>query len=619
VTFTRARSYEWRWELDAPPERLWPLVADTDRFNRDTGLPHVTDARAPDEQLGPGVRHLRMRVAGVPIEWDESPFQWVAPQRFGVVRRYRRGPLREMRVEVELEPLGADRTLLRYRVRATPRGLVGAIAVPLQIGLISRRAFGRTFQRYAAEAARGAPSPLALSQVSMAQAAEGLTDVGASRLGALAERLQALGQDPRLISRLAMHIEGSDETDLARIRPYALADEWGADRRMLLTLLLHAAREGLLDLRWEVICPLCHGTKEEADALSGLSAGSVHCSTCMVDFETDLERSVELTFLPAAGIRSVTTGAFCVAGPRTTPHVLVQQLLAPAEERTLIPALGPDRYRVRTLDGRGASAFEVRDDGADRLDVVLLDGGSLLASPGAIRAGAELRLENESDREQLVLVDRTGWGEDAATAAEVLLLQEFRDLFSREVLAAGRSAGVGTLTVLFTDLKGSTSMYRDLGDGPAFDRVADHFRLLREAIEPERGSIVKTIGDAVMAVFKEPAGAMRAVLRAHDTMARVAGTPCLVLKAGVHSGSCIAVTLNERLDYFGSTVNVAARLAGLAEGDDVVISDTVRQDPGASEVLAKAGLATEPFRAAVRGIEGELMLWRARWQRTTGP
>src|SRR5687767_13061675 len=84
------RRYVWQWELDAPPERLWPLVADTDRFNRDTGLPPVEDMRAPDEELAPGRRHLRIRVAGVPVEWEESPFEWVAPTRFGVLRRYRR-------------------------------------------------------------------------------------------------------------------------------------------------------------------------------------------------------------------------------------------------------------------------------------------------------------------------------------------------------------------------------------------------------------------------------------------------------------------------------------------------------------------------------------------------
>lgn len=615
MTFTRTRHYAWHWDLDARPERLWPLVADTDRFNRDTGLPRVTDVRTEGESHGPGERHLRIRVAGVPIEWDESPFQWIAPRKFGVVRRYRRGPLREMRVEVELESLSGNRTRLHYRVRARPRGLLGALAVPLQIGLLSRRAFGRTFARYAAEAAGdGAEARPAGEVPSLAGLDARLTAVGASRLGTLARRLEETGQDPELVARLATHIGGSDETDLVRMRPYALADSWGVDRRPVLDLMLHGAREGLLDLRWEVICPLCHGAKEEADRLDRLSLEKVHCSTCLVGFDTDLERSVELTFLPAAGVRSVTTGAFCVAGPRTTPHVLVQQLLGPGEERRLALALDPGRYRARTLDGRGSSSFEVGATGADRLHVVLADGGALRAVPGMVRPDGEMHLANHSDREQLLLVDVTGWGDDAATAAEVLVLHEFRDLFSREVLAAGRSAGMGTLTVLFTDLKGSTSLYRSLGDGPAFDRVADHFRLLREAIEPERGSIVKTIGDAVMAVFTEPAGAVRAVLRSHRMLAALPIAPPLVLKAGIHAGPCIAVTMNERLDYFGSTVNVAARLAGLSAGDDFVLSDTVRRDPAVSMVLREEGLQPEPFRAPVRGIEGELALWRVGWE-----
>src|SRR5207244_1987822 len=117
----------------------------------------------------------------------------------------------------------------------------------------------------AAPAPTPAPSSLAL-------VAEGLTPVGASRMEALARRLEEVGQDPALIARLALHIEGSDETDLARIRPYALADEWGAERRLVLQLLLHAAREGLLDLRWEVICPLCHGAKDESETLDRLPA-----------------------------------------------------------------------------------------------------------------------------------------------------------------------------------------------------------------------------------------------------------------------------------------------------------------------------------------------------------
>ena len=152
--FSRPVSYVWRWELGASPLELWPLVADTDRFNRDTGLPMVTDARAPGEVLGPGRHRLRMRLAGVPIEWEESPFEWVVPSRFGGVRRYGRGPLREMTVQLELEALATARTLLTYRVRAWPRGIIGAASVRLQIGFLGRRSFGRVFERYAKEASQ---------------------------------------------------------------------------------------------------------------------------------------------------------------------------------------------------------------------------------------------------------------------------------------------------------------------------------------------------------------------------------------------------------------------------------------------------------------------------------
>ena len=613
---SRPRSYLWQWVLDAPAAALWPLVADTDRFNRDTGLPPVTDVRTPDERLAPGCRHLRIRIAGVPIEWQESSFEWVVPTRFGVVRRYRRGPLREMRVRVELEPLGQDRTRLRYAVEAWPRGPLGWVAIPVQIGWISRRSFGRTFRRYAEEARRAPASvgsaPATAVPRPAAPSGDGLDALAAARLHALGERLCALGHGPEPVARLLAHIEQADQAELSRMRPYVLADAWGAERRATLRLLLHAAREGLLDLRWGVMCPLCRGNKDKVDALERLPEGAIHCETCRIDFEVDLERSVKLTFVPAAGIRAPRVGAFCVAGPRTTPHVLVQQLLAPGERREVRTELGPARYRVRTLDGRQAAAFEVAEGGAARLEIRFAPDGILRAEPARVDPAAVLALANESAEEQLVLVDATGGGTDATTAAEVLVLQEFRDLFSREVLAAGRSAGVGTLTILFTDLKGSTALYRSLGDGPAFDRVAEHFRLLREAIEPEHGSLVKTIGDAVMAAFLEPAGAVRAALRAHAALARGAAAPTLVLKAGLHTGPCIAVTLNERLDYFGSTVNIAARLAGLSQGCDLVMSDVVRADPGVGEMLAEAGLEPEGFRASLRGIEGDAVLWRVR-------
>ena len=144
--------YDWSWDLDAGAEALWPLVSDTNRFNRDTGLPSVEDWSSQSEKLLNARHKLRFRRAGVPVEWEETPFEWIRPWRFGVVRRYSRGPVAEMRVRARLTVIGKDRTRLEYQVRVKPNGLLGLVAIPLQIGLLSARTFERVFRRYAAEA-----------------------------------------------------------------------------------------------------------------------------------------------------------------------------------------------------------------------------------------------------------------------------------------------------------------------------------------------------------------------------------------------------------------------------------------------------------------------------------
>jgi adenylate cyclase len=84
-------------------------------------------------------------------------------------------------------------------------------------------------------------------------------------------------------------------------------------------------------------------------------------------------------------------------------------------------------------------------------------------------------------------------------------------------------------------------------------------------------------------------------------------------KAGIHHGHCIAVTANARLDYFGSTVNIAARLERLSSGTDVIISDAVRDDPEVADFLASADgvIAVERFAAVLKGVDEEqFRLWR---------
>jgi class 3 adenylate cyclase len=418
--------------------------------------------------------------------------------------------------------------------------------------------------------------------------------------------LRLAGVDPDLIARLASTLTGADDLTLLRIRPYALADAWGADRRAVLELCLAATRAGLLDLRWDLLCPLCRGAQASPSSLRDLTS-SVHCETCRIDFTADLERLVEVTFRPNPAIRPVEDREFCVGSPQRTPHVVVQQLLAPGARRVVSLALEEGRYRIRALGQPGAQLLRVAPDGrAEATAVATSDGWA----PGetVLAPTVTLGLENRTNREQLLLVERLAWTDQAATAAEVIVLQAFRDLFSREVLRAGERIAVGQVTLVFTDLRGSTRLYREVGDAPAFGHVMNHFDVIRKAVAEEGGGIVKTIGDAVMAAFHHPAAALRAALRAQGRLADSGqSAPPLPLRVGIHTGPCIAVTLNDRLDYFGSTVNLAARLEGLSTAHDIIVSDAVATAPDVRAWLATEAdtLSIERFETTLKGFDTE--------------
>jgi class 3 adenylate cyclase len=193
----------------------------------------------------------------------------------------------------------------------------------------------------------------------------------------------------------------------------------------------------------------------------------------------------------------------------------------------------------------------------------------------------------------------------------MLARQTFRRLFRSERIDEEEGLGIRQVTFLFTDLKGSTLMYERLGDLNAYALVRQHFALLERAVQNQAGAVVKTIGDAVMAVFSRPVDAMSAalhILQEIDRFNREHEKPEIILKIGAHCGPSIAVTLNENLDYFGQTVNVAARVQSLAEAGEICISEALYGAPGVADVLA--GRDVQAFEAPLRGVEGSATVYR---------
>jgi len=594
--------YHWEYDLKASPEKLWPFVADTNRFNRDTGVPSVEPARTTRGRLRNARRRLRLSMYGMAVEWEEQPFEWVRPSRFGVARTYSKGPITELRALVELTPRAAGGTKLSYDLRAQPRTFLGGFLFSQQVKFSSARRFARAFRKY---------DQIAATEVMQTPEAEVELDSAAqSRLQVIGEKLLAEGADREVVERLIDFISSADDFALARIRPYALADEWKLSRRAVLEACLRSTRFGLLDLQWELLCPLCRGAGETGKSLSEISS-QVHCDTCRIDFTVNFDRFVEVTFKPNALLRQVETQNFCMGSPQKTPHIVAQQLLPARSERELSLPLEIGRYRLRALELSGGQDVTVSDAGQPAASVTIGETGWPVDELKLAQQSL-LKLKNATSAEQLLILERLAWSDQSATAAEVTALQMFRDLFASEALRPGEQISVGTLTVLFTDLRNSTQLYREIGDATAFGRVMNHFDVLKKVIAEEDGALVKTIGDAVMAVFRRPASALKAMLSAQEKLAApAAGVAPLTLKAGVHTGPCIAVTLNDRLDYFGSTVNMAARLEGLSNGDDVIISKALYDDPEVRQLVANENLQAEPFEILLKGFQEERFeLWR---------
>ena len=187
-----------------------------------------------------------------------------------------------------------------------------------------------------------------------------------------------------------------------------------------------------------------------------------------------------------------------------------------------------------------------------------------------------ITIKNDSRKIIIAVLEKAQWDASAMTATQVTSLQNFRDLFGSEVLAPGQQVGGESLSILFSDLKESTPIYDLVGDAKAYGMVRKHFDFMFEVIKNNQSAVVKTIGDAVMAVFCAPENAVSATLEIQTQVDEFnrehqIAHP-IVIKIGVHHGPAIAVNSNDRLDYFGRTVNIAARIQPQSVSGDVVLT-----------------------------------------------
>ncbi len=574
------------------PAALWCVVADTERLNRSVGLGALELVPNDDDSAA---RYLvKTTSGGFPLEYEERPFEWVENERFSVRRVMRGGVAAWMQNTFSLAPREGGGSTLGVRIEMEPRiGLLAPI-MKLQVRRFIERIL-REMSKVDAElaagrAARLPPGTTRVDELALERAATALR-------GELGEERREVGD------RLVAFVRDAGDADVGRIRPFELADRWGVERRVALEVCLAATVAGLLELTWDIVCPSCRTTAGRMQTLSEVGT-SGHCQLCDISFELELDRAVEATFRPARGVRLVDEGPYCIGGPQRTPHVVAQALLPAGGTSTLPAPRTPGRYRIFVRGGSVAALSVVADHAGGA--TLRIDGENVSPATLEVAPGASIVFEQAAGAERHVKIERLEYASLAATAHEVSTLPMFRRRFASETLRPGITLNVARVALLFTDLTDSTALYSSVGDAKAFKVVQEHFDLLRAIIERESGVIVKTIGDAVMASFVEERDALRAALAMHRAFpgfrAGIEEAGATFLKIGVYAGPCYVVTANGVLDYFGQSVNLAARLQGAAKGGEIVVCEEL-----ADEALERGWLegveVGDRFDAQLKGLD----------------
>jgi class 3 adenylate cyclase len=379
---------------------------------------------------------------------------------------------------------------------------------------------------------------------------------------------------------MVRYLRERTDDELQQIRPFELAALWGLDRRAVLGGFLHAARAGLFDLHWQTICPTCRVGSALHAGLSEVGTKS-YCEACDAHFMVDFAANIEAVFQANPAVRPTTARVWCASSPWFRPHVFAVIEVAPGTTRDL-GGLPAEALVVHS----GANHLAATLDGARGAELHL--GAEVLtATPG--EPGGVLRVHNTSESTEQLVVERAAYRPEAALGNELITLPEFHDLFAMDAPAAGVDLGVSSVAILFCDLTASTALYRDIGDGRAFAIINDHFNALAAIVEQHRGAVLKTMGDAVMAAFLSSSDAMAAAVEMIRAVATLHAHHDMRLKVGMHEGPALAVRANQRLDFFGTTVNLAARLQEEAEADQIVIAAALLDHPDIAALTQQAG------------------------------
>jgi len=450
------------------------------------------------------------------------------------------------------------------------------------------------------------------------------------------------------LSRFAGHLHALSPYQAARINPFDFAKSAAIGSETAVDLFVHGAKLGLFDLEWGMVCPLCGAITHSVAELDQVDEDVLHCSLCNRDVDSVLDDTVEVSFAYAPPGSSFdlhhdftayqyyfTSSSYPYRDQWRDYHgrnTVADVKLGPGEKATMPVHLQVgETYRLLCLDSHSGAdvqavegAASAENGGAPAL--TLTNAGFSQAQATVPAGDAALDLTNQTDQRVWCRLIRIDMDEIMAivqqgppqfgrrlTGKHLLNNQAFRDSFSMHELAPDLKLKLRSLTLLFTDLKGSTALYDREGDLAAYRLVQDHFTALKKVVRSHSGAVIKTMGDAVMAAFpnaNDGTAAAIAMMAAMDKLAGGRQDDDVGLKVGLHAGPALAINAGQNLDYFGQTVNIAARVQGLADAGEICLTSALNENDDVPGLLSRSGFNGRAELATLKGVSAEEQIYR---------
>src|SRR3954467_13930884 len=446
--------------------------------------------------------------------------------------------------------------------------------------------------------------------------------------------------DADVVAAMEALVRNAPDHELCRVNVLDFATKRGLNEERVIAAFLHAARVGIFELSWNVLCPGCGGVLDATATLRNVHKENYECALCAAGYEPTLDEMVEVTFTVSPQVRRIaahdpntlsiwdyfrqifwSSGVDLPANlEELIDEITIDAVELPPGERAQISLQLPAEFVIVFEPVTHAAQFlDVKGEPTRERQALMLTYNKVRAPTGTmeLRPGPlRLSLDNRTDVRVLpsvwiagdMLHDLLGKRKPFLTANRLLSNQTFRDIYRTDTLDVDQGLKITSLTFLFTDLKGSTQLYERVGDIVAYDLVREHFRVLHEIVAAQGGAVVKTIGDAVMATFPTPDRALAAALRMRDSVRALKKD--LLIKIGIHEGPCLAVTLNDRLHSFGHTVNLAARVQSLADAKAIFATKSVVEHPQVAKMLESGNHHPTEQLAALRGVADKMAVFQ---------